>query len=956
MFLRLKKAFPVVLLFFIFFLSAAGGTALAASKKITVVTYIDNISEYPEITDRSFIYAAGAFTSLTSSYSYIYTPKNPGTKVFTFRHGLTQDISIDIRDTQGTWKFYFMPASGTNATDDRLSLERVEKISACAGYTYNNNGHSSIPLTFFNYVEVTNSYWGNPKVELHFRYNGELKSTKTVFDPQLTYSKKIDWLYDNAGESVSGRTGLNDYRLYLDAFTDYDVAPEYKRKNIIFILDCSGSMAYGMTGNQTAAQRDQRMTKLKEQASSMIRTLSQDPENRYSVIRFAGAGTSECSILRNRGTADQALTAVAGLKAEGGTNYYTALELSGSCLADSSYDNVIIFITDGEPTAVPQDKMGNLFSGTDTEYPVALPYAVQAAKKLPGDRIQAFYAILINEDRGYGSALQTVAQCVGTAGDRASVMVSSERELKNVLDAITIKLVKKASELTISDTLSENAVYIGTPVVTAWNEGVQRELIEGTDYFLTAEGNLVEAAIQNVEPRTKYTLSFDIGASALAVRKLSGGQRYTDTGDQDTDCDRNGTVTSSGKAGFYSNSEGFAKLSWQDGYALYVYKKPVLQVYIPEGTETSIEALKVLHNENTGLLMPVNAGDFQFKLFSVEGGVTRDYGTVPCGEGGSITFTGIPVPDILTHEFYIREDIPEEQDPHIDYDDRRIHVLVHTDYDPFTGELFVSDVESVTGEQPVFTNIYHYAPAYAEIGAVKELSGYVLREGKFRFVLHNNKGEFVADALNKADGTVSFGKLKFTVPGNYTLIMTENRSWLFDKHVTYDTSELKALVNVSDDGTGDLTAELSYPNGNIFRNDFSMTPDEGIIKAHVTLYGMELTKGMFTFGLYDESGELIETKGNDINGEITFDPRRYDRYEDLGEYHFTVRQIIPDEESSISHMVYDDGEISVTMKVDDGGTGDIDAVPVYSREGKEEDENHRTVRFVNAYELKASME
>lgn len=994
-------------------LSVCSLEAFAAVKlnSLKVTTVIDNIDDYPGLSGTSFTYEADAFYDYkTTSTGYISVPNVKKTADFTVRNGATVTLfSGGINDGRigsnqiHDWCFYFMPKSSGTVTDNRLSFTSLEMVSGAAKYTYTNNGQrGTTSVDFFNYITATGS---NPEVILHFQYNGEVKSTQTRFDPKLQYNKQIDWLGDG-GNAETERDGANDYRLFLDAITDYEVAPEYKRKNIIFVLDCSGSMAYNMNGSQTSrvATNDQRMTKLKKQATEMITTLKQDPDNRYSVIKFAGCGNNECEVRKNKVSADEAIYAINQLSANGGTNYYTALSLINDCL-DSMNDceNIVIFITDGEPTAVPESLVGNKSSGTDNEYPVALPYAVKEAHDLTPGAIKAFYSILINTNKGYGSALQTVSQAVNTEGDRASVMVSSESELKNVLDAITIKLTKRPSGLTISDILSENVVYAGNPRIYMESEEESRELLEGEEYILTAEGNLVQAEILAVAPKTCYTLSFDVCVSAEAVRKRTEGESYTAIGDPDTDRDPRGHRTSSGKPGFYSNEDATVSLAWSDGSADYIYQRPVIQVEMPEPISFDETFTKKLQNTDTDEFMPVKNQEFVFKL-------TGDGApmTVANDIDGNITFKDIILPDLKDRLFKV-EEIPGSDEHIVEYDSHAEEFTAHVDYDPLEGVLVLREVTFENSNDKTFLNKYHFTYAYVTLEAQKMLRDYNVTGEEadaglsytertpaaedFTFSLVGTLPGTNCEAQNDAAGLVTFPELEFRIPGTYTFTISEvlpNGCTVTDRTPAvpelpeggpaaeeededapdeetgavalgtefrkiatrnkdpyiYDASEKHVTVTITADERRDLHAAWDYTDGNTFINSvWKKTgwtePSEGSTSGDIILYGMKMSEGLFTFTLTDrETGRKIAEAGNDADGNITFHPM----FGAPGDYDMILKQELP--EDALSHMDYDldtQYSVKVTVEPDSVDDGSLTA-------GEPEIEGRKT--FENSYSVK----
>ena len=109
-----------------------------------------------------------------------------------------------------------------------------------------------------------------------------------------------------------------------------------------------------------------------------------------------------------------------------------------------------------------------------------------------------------------------------------------------------------------------------------------------------------------------------------------------------------------------------------------------------------------------------------------------------------------------------------------------------------------------------FVNTYAHSTTSVVLGATKVLSGKALADGQFTFVLTAEDGT-VYQAKNDAAGSVAFPALTFAEPGTYVYTISE----VNDKqaNVTYDTATYNVVVNVVDDGQGNLVATVAYDDG-----------------------------------------------------------------------------------------------------------------------------------------------
>ena len=113
-------------------------------------------------------------------------------------------------------------------------------------------------------------------------------------------------------------------------------------KNVIFVLDTSGSMSY-----------QDRMNRLKIAFNRMINDLN--PEDTFQVVSFHSSPRVFYSGFQKNTPENvaNAVSRVSGLWASGGTNIYDALITSLNLKPDNNAANIIMLFTDGFPTSGP---------------------------------------------------------------------------------------------------------------------------------------------------------------------------------------------------------------------------------------------------------------------------------------------------------------------------------------------------------------------------------------------------------------------------------------------------------------------------------------------------------------------------------------------------------------------------------------------------------------------------
>jgi pilin isopeptide linkage protein len=224
-----------------------------------------------------------------------------------------------------------------------------------------------------------------------------------------------------------------------------------------------------------------------------------------------------------------------------------------------------------------------------------------------------------------------------------------------------------------------------------------------------------------------------------------------------------------------------------------------------------------------------------------------------------------------------------------------------------------------------------YPPAPANVGQVignnpsgeiptKRSAGFNMSADEFMFGLYDKNNRLVAVGFNSADGKIRFPLFYSAALGesDYSLkeLTIDGNDWTTDK------KSFPVKVNITDPGTGRLQAAVTYPNGTPEFVNTRRTLDGvfGIIRAKKTLTGAELAANGFTFGLFDDAGNLVNTATNDGDGNITFPPLIYD---EPGKYHYTVKELAKSEGDWIIDETVHDVTVNVTENEDYKLTADV---------------------------------
>ena len=211
-------------------------------------------------------------------------------------------------------------------------------------------------------------------------------------------------------------------------------------------------------------------------------------------------------------------------------------------------------------------------------------------------------------------------------------------------------------------------------------------------------------------------------------------------------------------------------------------------------------------------------GEFLFEL--VENGQVVARGTNDAA--GNVAMSAVAYTMVGEHDYVLREVGAGTTHNGVTFDGKSI--AIHTSVvDNGEGSLVVEHAFATDDANAAFVNTYAHGTTSVVLGATKVLSGKALADGQFTFVLTAEDGT-VYQAKNDAAGSVAFPALTFAEPGTYVYTISE----VNDKqaNVTYDTATYNVVVNVVDDGQGNLVATVAYDDGAAptFKNSYTEPP------------------------------------------------------------------------------------------------------------------------------------
>lgn len=296
----------------------------------------------------------------------------------------------------------------------------------------------------------------------------------------------------------------------------------------------------------------------------------------------------------------------------------------------------------------------------------------------------------------------------------------------------------------------------------------------------------------------------------------------------------------------------------------------------------------------------------------------------------------------------------------------------------------------VQGASFQFANSYDPKPATATIDGTKTLTGRDMADGEtFGFEL-SAADETTQNAVTAGTVTLpgaatvsgakadevkgfQFGEITFKKPGEYTFNVNETK-WNGEavpaadgNGMQFDRSTKTVKVTVTDDHTGSLKAEVTYPNGAVaFTNKYATSSTYNGIQVEKTLTGRDMKAGEFGFVI--EGNDASEALLADSDKQFTNPNDRAEGIADVmtkiaghtftqadsgKHFEFTVKEEIPegavqDQATGLWYvegkgLYYDGANHVVTIDVADDGNGQLTTTT------KVDGQETNVVSFANKY-------
>ena len=383
-----------------------------------------------------------------------------------------------------------------------------------------------------------------------------------------------------------------------------------------------------------------------------------------------------------------------------------------------------------------------------------------------------------------------------------------------------------------------------------------------------------------------------------------------------------------------------------------VTKPSFTNTYEAQATDSGAIALTKSVDVHDGSYQ-LKAGDFAFELVGSDGSVIQ---TQKNDAHGKVAFDKLTFDHAGTFTYTVREVQPTGDAPGVPgvtYTGKT-YTLTYVVKDNNDGKLAVESSTAkpskgtengVTPNTMTFANSYQPGATSYQISGIKVLENTdsaTMRtpaDGEFTFALIDAATGQEIDRTTNAGIAFTFKAISYTATGSHTYQVKEVAGQ--DGTITYSDAVLDVTVNVTDDGSGQLTATANKTAADLtFTNTYTPTATTATITGTKALTGRDLAEGEFFFDLKDADGNVVQTVQNGADGTFGFAPLQLDK---VGTYVYTVSERAG---ATANGVTYDTTVFTATVTVTENAeTHALEAQVAYSKGGKAAD----AVAFSNSY-------
>ncbi len=743
--------------------------------------------------------------------------------------------------------------------------------------------------------------------------------------------------------------GDGTYDLTLSVTGDTEQSSSAKPVDVVFVVDVSSSMNDKVSGWRGKSRMKAAHDAVEALANELLTGENANKQIQVSVVTFgtnaqvATGFTSDPSVVANA-VPERA-------KENQGTNWEDGLKLANAQTSGrEGAEKHIVFLSDGNPTyrvspmgysrgdeinlLSPDHKVNDNLYGlgsSDTNDGRCYAAAKAEANRRSGANL---FVVSVAKDADRMTSFATDTNGTFLDGTTADNLASAFSQIGQVItksvgykDVKVVDALSQWVEGTAADGTVENVRYAKDG--QAWATAPQATITGGAvAWDLSSAGEL--------EKGVTYSMTFTVRPNAAARADVAA------KGSEQTYPTNDGSAT-------YVEYKTISKQTGQDDVISAAktapYEEPQITLAAPAPVTVDGAASLAGHKTLNGRALA--AGEFSFTISTADGSAADTplpaETTVSNDADGSFHFGDIAFAKTGTYLYDVAEDtsaLPAGVKA-VTQGAERVEVDVTVNE---AGKL-VASVKAPEGGLS-FVNEYGTNDAVVSVNATKAivangLEAPALNDGDFSFTISaDTEGAPLPDetTVTNRGGNVSFGPMTFA-----KAMLGDEMSKTFDytisesgskPGVTNDSAK-SFSVTVTDDGKGNLTAEMSGPVS--FANTYAVAPLSYSVSQDVSvkkeLAGRDLREGEFSFELL-EGDDVVATATNAADGTVTFPKLTYDA---PGEHSYTVREVAGD----AAGVSYDTTVHAVSVKVSDNGDGTLSATA----------SGDTSVTFKNVYEV-----
>lgn len=742
--------------------------------------------------------------------------------------------------------------------------------------------------------------------------------------------------------------GDGTYDLTLSVTGDTEQSSSAKPVDVVFVVDVSSSMNDKVDGWFGKSRMKAAHDAVETLASSLLTGENANKQIQVSVVTFGTNAQVATGFTSDPNTVANAVPERA--KENQGTNWEDGLKLANAQTSGrEGAEKHIVFLSDGNPTyrvspmgysrwdeinlLSPDHKVNdNLYGLGSSDTDDGRCYAAAKAEANRRNGANMFVVSVAKDaDKMQSFATDTTGTFLdGTTADNlASAFSQIGQVITKTVGYKDVKIVDQLTqwvEGTAVDGSIENARYAKNGA--AWNDAPAATVNGGNlSWDLSGLGTL--------EKGVTYSVTFTIRPSDAAKAEVAAAgeaKTFETNVDAASYVEYKTVQTQTGQGGIVSDAKTAN------------FDVPTIELAAPAPVTVDGAADLAGHKTLNGRALA--AGEFSFTISAADGSAADTplpaETTVSNDADGSFHFGDIAFAKTGTYLYDVAEDtsaLPAGVKA-VTQGAERVEVDVTVNE---AGEL-VASVKAPEGGLS-FVNEYGTNDAVVSVNASKAivangLKAPALNDGDFSFTISaDTEGAPLPDetTVTNRGGNVSFGPMTFAkaMLGNemsktFDYTISESGS---KPGVTNDSAK-SFSVTVTDDGKGNLTAEVSGPVS--FANTYAVAPLSYSVSRDVSvkkeLAGRDLREGEFSFELL-EGDDVVATATNAADGTVTFPELTYDA---PGEHSYTVREVAGD----AAGVSYDTAAYAVSVKVSDNGDGTLSATA----------SGDTSVTFKNVYE------